>query len=200
MEHNDNEQRLRILQERLEQIKNKQKSKKEQRVEDPPPYPTYNPKEIQSSNVDIASIAEEKEKGSFVFSWKFAFTILIIIGISYGGYFLYKNYDLKSSLPKRAIETEQIINNKTTEPLQYSLDFGEAKHLVIFASCEDENTAIELANSKTTEGYTSNYFFLPLVSNSNEQIYKVYLGPYFSQSEAKQWAGTLEIESEILNL
>jgi len=53
---------------------------------------------------------------------------------------------------------------------------------------------------KITEGYTANYFFLPSVSNSNEQVYRVYLGPFYSQSEAKQWAETLEIESEILNL
>jgi hypothetical protein len=53
---------------------------------------------------------------------------------------------------------------------------------------------------KITEGYASNYFFLPSVSNLKEQVYRVYLGPYFSESEAKQWAGTLEIEFEILNL
>ena len=85
-------------------------------------------------------------------------------------------------------------------PLQYSFDFGVAKHLVIIASFEDESLAKTLVEERTTEGYTANYFFLPSVSNSNEQVYRVYLGPYFSESEAKQWAGTLEGESEILNL
>ena len=85
-------------------------------------------------------------------------------------------------------------------PLQYSLDFGEAKHLIMIGDFEDESLAKSLAEQKNTEGYTANYFFLPSVSNSKEQIYKVYLGPFFSASEAKQWAGTLEDESEILNL
>ena len=85
-------------------------------------------------------------------------------------------------------------------PLQYSLDFGEAKHLIMIGDFQDESLARSLVEQKNTEGYTANYFFLPSVSNSKDQIYKVYIGPFLEASEAKQWAGTLEGESEILNL
>ena len=54
MENYDNEQRLRILQERLGQIKSKQEVEREQpKVENTPPYPTYNPKATQSSDEDV---------------------------------------------------------------------------------------------------------------------------------------------------
>jgi len=63
MEHYDNEQRLRILQERLGQIKNKQEAKHDEqpKVDNTPPYPTYNPKATQSSNEDIAPEQTEKQ-------------------------------------------------------------------------------------------------------------------------------------------
>ena len=202
MEHYDNEQRLRILQERLGQIKNKQEARQEQppRVENTPAYPTYNPKATQSSDEDVIPAEEEKEKKSSGFPSKTFIRLLIFGFLVGGGYYLYTNFDFNSLLPEKSKISEQIIPEDVVVPLQYSLDFGAAKYIVILSSFEEESLAKSLVEQKITEGYAANYFFLPSVSNSNEQIYRVYLGPYFSQSEAKQWAGTLEDESEILNL
>jgi|TARA_B100000959_G_scaffold281225_1_gene344831 hypothetical protein len=202
MEHYDNEQRLRILQERLGQIKNKQEVRQEQppRVENTPTYPTYNPKATQSSDEDVIPAEEEKEKKSFGFPSKTFIRLLILGFLVGGGYYLYTNFDFNSLLPEKSKISEQILPEDIVVPLQYSLDFGAAKHLILLSSFGDESLAKSLVEQKITEGYAANYFFLPSVSNSNEQIYRVYLGPYFSQSEAKQWADTLEDESEILNL
>ncbi len=201
MEHNDNEQRLRILQERLGQIKNKQQEKKENtpKSEHISPYPTYNPKATQSSDEAITPIVEDKNPRNPIKSpWKTILTLLIVCTIAYGGFYMYQNFDMLTLTPDNTGETADVVEEVIQ--LQYSLDFGEAKHLVIIASFTDEESAIQLTNAKAAEGYESNYFFLPSVSNSNEQLYRVYLGPYFSFSEAKQWAGTLEVESEILDL
>jgi len=202
MEHYDNEQRLRILQERLGQIKNKQEARQEQppRVEDTPAYPTYNPKATQSSDEDVIPAEEEKEKKSSGFPSKTFIKLLIFGFLVGGGYYLYTNFDFNSLLPEKSKISEQIIPEDVVVPLQYSLDFGAAKYIVILSSFEEESLAKTLVEEKITEGYVANYFFLPSVSNSNEQVYRVYLGPFYSQSEAKQWAETLEIESEILNL
>jgi hypothetical protein len=202
MENYDNEQRLRILQERLGQIKNKQEVRQEQppRVENTPTYPTYNPKATQSSDEDVIPAEEEKEKKSFGFPSKTFIRLLILGFLVGGGYYLYTNFDFNSLLPEKSKISEQILPEDIVVPLQYSLDFGAAKHLILLSSFGDESLAKSLVEQKITEGYAANYFFLPSVSNSNEQIYRVYLGPYFSQSEAKQWADTLEDESEILNL
>ena len=201
MEHYDNEQRLRILQERLGQIKTKQETRHDEqpKADSTPPYPTYNPKAKQNSHEDIVSEKTEKEKKPSTFSWKRTFTLLIIGALAYGGFYLYENFESTSLTPEKT-NPETIIKQKVLVPLQYSLDFGEAKHLILIGNFEEESLAKSLVEQKNTEGYTANYFFLPSVSNSKEQIYKVYLGPFFSASEAKQWASTLEGESEILNL
>jgi|TARA_B110001454_G_scaffold172936_1_gene164061 hypothetical protein len=202
MEHYDNEQRLRILQERLGQIKNKQEARQEQppRVENTPAYPTYNPKATQSSDEDVIPAEEEKEKKSSGFPSKTFIRLLIFGFLVGGGYYLYTNFDFNSLLPEKSKISEQIIPEDVVVPLQYSLDFGAAKYIVILSSFEEESSAKTLVEEKITEGYTANYFFLPSVSNSNEQVYRVYLGPYFSESQAKQWASRLEDESEVLNL
>ena len=82
------------------------------------------------------------------------------------------------------------------------MDFGEAKYLVLLSSFNNEEEAKTFTDEKVKSGYDANYFFLPEESNSKEHIYQVYIVPYFSESEAKQWASTLEeIEKqEILNL
>ena len=202
MEHYDNEQRLRILQERLGQIKNKQEARQEQppRVENTTAYPTYNPKATQSSDEDVIPAEEEKKKKSSGFPSKTFIRLLIFGFLVGGGYYLYTNFDFNSLLPEKSKISEQIIPKDVVVPLQYSLDFGAAKYIVILSSFEEESLAKTLVEEKITEGYTANYFFLPSVSNSNEQVYRVYLGPYFSESQAKQWASRLEDESEVLNL
>ena len=205
MEHNDNEQRLRILQERLGQIKNKQQKLEENilKPEQTSPYPTYNPKATQSSDEAITPFIEDEEpRKSIKFPRKIILSLLIISAIAYGGFYIYQNdinFNISAFTPNIMEETE--IKADEIIPIKYSLDFGKAKHLIIIASFENEDNAVELVRNKTNEGYASDYFFLPSVSNSKEQFYKVYLGPYLSLSEAKQWKKTLEeIESEILNL
>ena len=201
MEHYDNEQRLRILQERLGQIKAKKETRHDEqpKADNAPPYPTYNPKATQSSSEDIAPEQTEKEKTPSASPWKRIFTLLIIGALAFAGFYLYENLESTSVIPETT-NSKTIIKQEALVPLKYSLDFGEAKHLIIIGEFEDESLAKSLVEQKNTEGYITNYFFLPSVSNSKEQIYKVYLGPFFSTSEAKQWEGTLEGESEILNL
>tara|TARA_B100000959_G_C14663205_1_gene493280 strand:- start:92 stop:697 length:606 start_codon:yes stop_codon:yes gene_type:complete len=201
MEQNDNEQRLRILQERLGQIKDKKHGQEGNtpKPEHTSPFPTYNPKATQSSDEAVTHIIkDEKQRNTIKLLWKkITYLTLFIVG-SIGGFYMYHNFDMSTFIPNSMEETA--VNVEDIIPIQYSLDFGEAKHLVIIASLTNEKSAIELTDTKTAEGYKSNYFFLPSVSNSNEQFYKVYLGPYLSLSEANQWAATLEVESEILNL
>ena len=204
MEHNDNEQRLRILQERLGQIKNKQEARQKQQpiAEDTAPYPAYNPKATQNSDEDILPTTEEiKVKKSTGFATK-TFVRLLILGILVGGgVYLYTNFDFNSLLPEKSAISDQIIPENIEAPLQYSFNFGElANYLVIIASFEDENSAIELMNKKKAEGYKSNYFFLPSVSNSVKQVYKVYLGPYLDKTQAKQWKNLYAKEAETIEI
>ena len=151
MEHHDNEQRLRILQERLGQIKNKQEERQKQQpiAENTAPYPAYNPKATQNSDEDILPTTEEvKAKKSSGFATK-TFVRLLILGILVGGgVYLYTNFDLSSLISEESEIAKQASAEVVAVPLQYSFDFGEAKHLVIIASFEDKNAAIEFINEK----------------------------------------------------
>ncbi|OUV75976.1 MAG: hypothetical protein CBC83_01355 [Flavobacteriales bacterium TMED123] len=201
MENYDNEQRLRILQERLGQIKSKQEGEREQpKVENTPPYPTYNPKATQSSDEDVVPEQIETEKKSSSSAWKKIITLFLIGGLAYSGYYFYENFDFSSLTLETTNTKEPVVEENIVAALQYTLDFGEAKHLILLSSFDNEDAARMFADEKANSGYDASYFFLPAVSNSNKTTYQVYLGPYFSESEAKQWANTLEIESEILNL
>ena len=202
MENYDNDQRLRILQERLGQIKSKQEVEKEQpKAENTPPYPTYNPKATQSSDENVVPEQIETDKQSSSSAWKKVITLLVIGGLGYGGYYLYENFDFSSLTPETTNNIEPIVAENIVAPLQYTLDFGEAKHLVLLSSFDNEDAARIFADAKANSGYDAGYFFLPSVSNSKNNTYQVYLGPYFSESQAKQWANTLEESKfEILNL
>ena len=202
MENYDNDQRLRILQERLGQIKSKQEVEKEQpKAENTPPYPTYNPKATQSSDENVVPEQIETDKQSSSSAWKKVITLLVIGGLGYGGYYLYENFDFSSLTPETTNNIEPIVAENIVAPLQYTLDFGEAKHLVLLSSFDNEDAARIFADAKANSGYDAGYFFLPSVSNSKNNTYQVYLGPYLSESQAKQWANTLEESKfEILNL
>jgi len=207
MEHYDNEQRLRILQERLNQIKDKQTSnfEKDKENDNNPPYPTYNPKATESSDVDV-NLPNTHNKQKSKLSAKQIIFLIIFGFLLYGLFYFYKNpnqigleYGNKADKvidkPKK-----EIINSKDNIAIEYSLDFGNAKFIIKISDYENEMEAKSLVKQKIQEGYSSNYFFLPNVSNSKKEIYNVYLGPYYSQAEAKQWANTLDIEYEIINL
>ena len=202
MENYDNEQRLRILQERLEQINSKQEAEKEQpKVESTTPYPNYNPKATQSSDENIVLEKIETEEQPSSSAWKKVITLLLIGGLGYGGYFFFENFDFSTFVAESSNTVEAAVEENIVAPLQYTLDFGEAKHLVLLSSFDNEDAAKMFADEKANSGYDASYFFLPAVSNSKKNTYQVYLGPYFSESEAKQWANTLEeIKFEILNL
>lgn len=202
MENYDNEKRLRILQERLGQIKSKHQGEEElPKVENTPHYPTYNPKATQSSDEDIVLEKTEIEKQPSSSTWKKVFILIVIVGLGYGGFYLYENFDISSLANQTTNTIEPKVEHQNIAPLKYTLDFGEAKHLVLLSSFENEDAARIFVDKKANLGYATSYFFLPEVSNSMENIYQVYLGPYFSESEAKQWANTLEDSKfEILNL
>ena len=57
-----------------------------------------------------------------------------------------------------------------------------------------------MVNDLIVKGFKCDYFFLPNKSNSTEEIYKVFIGPYESMEEANQWKENIEGEVEILNL
>ena len=70
----------------------------------------------------------------------------------------------------------------------------------IINSFKDEHSAKAMVNDLTVKGFKCDYFFLPNKSNSTEEVYKVFIGPYESLEEVNQWKQNVNGEVEILNL
>ncbi|MDR0941756.1 MAG: SPOR domain-containing protein [Bacteroidales bacterium] len=59
--------------------------------------------------------------------------------------------------------------------------------VVVVTSTANEADAIRLSSQYWSLGYKSNYFWSPDYESTNEQIFKVFLGPFVSQAMAEQF-------------
>ena len=180
MSDKTNDEKLRILQERLAQIKQKSET----------PAPQEVVVEIETPKESIP----QKKRTPRSFSWvKY---VVIIGALGYGLFYTYNTYYLSSD--KGMEETQEFV-------LEYNLNFPgedeEVKNIAITASFEDESSAKAMANDLKVKGYKCDYFFLPEKSNSKEEVYKVFIGPYETEEEINQWAKTIEKQNiEIVKL
>ena len=83
--------------------------------------------------------------------------------------------------------------------LEYKLNIP-GNNIAITASLVDESSAKALVNDLIIKGFKSDYFFLPHNSNSKEEIYKVFIGPYENLEETNQWCENIKGEVNIVNL
>jgi hypothetical protein len=184
MSDRTNDEKLRILQERLSQIKEKREN------------------QIPISREEVIEVATpqtetpQKEKTPISFGW---LKYVVIIGtLGYGSFYVYNNIANISSSSDKAIE-------KTKEfVLEYNLNFPgeeeEVKNIGITASFEEEFLAKAMVNDLKVKGYKCDYFFLPNKSNSKEEVFKVFIGPYETEEEINQWTKNLEGDFEIIKL
>jgi len=187
MSDKTNDEKLRILQERLAQIKGKQDAasaaiKIQEKVIEVDPSKTETP---------------QKEKSPILFKW--LIYIVIIIGIVYGAFYSYNNIDFNALKSDKTDTTKIDEINEVTKPLKYNLDLT-GDNIAIVHSFEDENSAKAMVNDLSVKGFKCDYFFLPNKSNSTEEVYKVFIGPYESLEEVNQWKENVNGEVEILNL
>ena len=181
MSDRTNDEKLRILQERLSQIKEKREN------------------QIPISKEEVIEVAApqtetpQKEKTPISFGW---LKYVIIIGaLGYGSFYAYNNMDFSnifSSSNKGMEETQEFV-------LEYNLNIPGEK-IAITASFEDESSAKAMVNNLKVKGYKCDYFFLPEKSNSKEEVYKVFIGPYENAEETNQWTQSLELNFEIVQL
>jgi len=181
MSNKTNEEKLRILQERLAQIQKKQEI----------PTPTISAEQAVQTTQPKEEIPKVKRK-PIALRWM-KYVILFGMGVA-GGLYIYNNVDdFATILPD--FTTEKVVE-EVEVPLAYTFNFDDATHIIILGSFEDEGTAKAMVNDKRVQGYTTDYFFMPEVSNTDNEVYKVYTGPYYSAEETNQWAQQHSLEEE----
>ena len=183
MSEKTNDEKLRILQERLTHIKQKKDT----------PTPIKQQKEVTEVAPDEIQVPQ-KEKTPMSFGWlKYIGMMLSLAGLGIGGFYAYKNIDFN-----------ELTSEKTKEvniaEIKYNLEFTGQHNIAITGTFKDESSAKAMVNDLKVKGFKTDYFYLPNKSNSTEEVYKVFIGPYENEQETKQWIENLNLEVTLINL
>ena len=193
MSNLNNEERLKILRARLDEIQQKN-------------FSTENVENEKEKVVETPSSTDKNTSKSNVLKY-----VIISALIGFGLTYLFTNViDIET---KFEFETEKITDDSSIEVeeieeiveveenITYQFSFNENfSHLIISTLSYSEEEAKKMADKYISEGYQASSFFIPDNSNSNQELFKIKIGPYYSIEEAEQWNSTLEEETEIIAL
>ena len=188
MSDTKNDEKLRILQERLAQIKQKQDT----------PVPTRQQREAVIEIPTPKNEAPKREGEPLNLSW---IKKAVIVGsIAYGIFYGYTNIDFNSLVPN--FSEEETSEELDSSQLEYKFNLIGNNIAIISTqnSITDEGSAKAMVNDLKVKGYKCNYFYLPENSNLSNEVYKIFIGPYENEEETNQWAKNLKEEFNIITL
>ena len=180
MSEKTNEEKLKILQERLATIQHK-KEKEQQSIteKNKPLSPVFKEELVEKSPIQ-PSIKEPKEKTN---SLKYFIIFFIIALVGYGGFEAYNSINFDKLFSS---ETEEVTTDKTKEITYHKSEFI-GNYLIILNSFEDITIANAEVQNYISEGYKCDVFQLSGVSDSEEEIFQTYIGPFNKLEEANQY-------------
>lgn len=192
MSNKTNDEKLRILQERLAQIKGKQET-------------AASPRKQQEKVIEVTTPEVETpiKNNKPLYSSRYS-KVILIGAVAYAIFYGYNKINSKSFIPELASseeikEEEEEEEEVTSTKIEYNMNL-EGNNIAIVNSFEDESSAKAMVNDLSVKGFKCDYFFLPNKSNSTEEVYKVFIGPYERLEEVNQWKENVNGEVEILNL
>ena len=191
MSNLNNEERLKILRARLDEIQQKNFStenvQKEKVVETPPSSDKNTSKNNVLKYVIISALIG--------FGLTYLFTNVIDIETK----FEFETEKITDDSTIEVEESEDIV--EVEENITYKFSFNENfSHLIISTLSYSKEEAKKMVDKYTSEGYQASAFYIPDNSNSSQELFKIKIGPYYSLDEAEQWNSTLEEETEIIAL
>ena len=193
MSNLNNEERLKILRARLDEIQQKNfsnenlENEKEKVVE----TTTSSDKNTSKNNVLKYVIIS----ALIGFGLTYLFTNVIDIETK----FEFETEKISDDSSKEVEESEEIV--EVEENITYNFIVNEDfSHLIISTLSYSEEEAKKMVDKYTSEGYQASAFYIPDNSNSSQELFKIKIGPYYSLEEAEQWNSTLEEETEIIAL
>jgi len=214
MNDKTNEEKLRILQERLASIQQKKEIHQEEKIQQNKPVaPVFEEELVNISNIDpIEKTPKQPGKKSGCFKYFIiSFILFFIILLVGGGFYAYKSGYFDSFFTSsNPIETEKNIT-------YYKSSFDESGNFIIVLNTfEEKELANAEAQSLTEEGYNCEVLQLSGVSNSKREVYQTYISsgnkegkpiPFNKENEASHYLkalvssdGLLEEETDISNV
>ena len=188
MSDTKNDEKLRILQERLAQIKQKQDT----------PAPDRQQRESVIELPTANNEDPETKRKPLNFSW---IKKAVIVGsVAYGVFYGYTNIDFDSLVPK--FSEEENSEELAYSQLEYKFNLTGNNIAIITTqkTITDEGSAKAMVNDLKVKGYKCNYFYLPENSNVSDEVYQVFIGPYENKEETNQWAKNLDSKFNIITL
>ena len=192
MSNKTNDEKLRILRERLDQIKQKDDNSSTEinsRKENINEYTSHDSESIKKS-----------KKTSYV-SW--LLTATLILAIIYGCFYAYEKINESSLNTKSVLETntelEKESNDLVEKPIKYDLKL-KGDNIAITSTFDEESSAKAMASDLELKGFRAGYFYLPNKSNSTKKVYQVFVGPYENERETNQWVPHLDLDVTIVHI
>ena len=179
-----NDEKLRILRDRLAQIQEKSNSennlskRRDLNLEKDINNSIENPVEINSSKVNKKPILY--------------IILFLLIGLSTFFYFTKtKTADI--------IEKTDWVDEVVEKEVIYSLKY-KGNNIAVISRFLEESSAKAEVNNLITRGFKADYIYLPENSNISRKEYQVFIGPYETNEETNQWIKNIDKEISIINI
>ena len=180
-----NDEKLKILRDRLAQIQEKSINEN-----DLTKRSDLNlDKDINSSIENSAEITSNKvNKKPIIY-----IILFLLIGFSTFLYFSKTKTDDK--FEKKSTYVKEIVEKEIIYSLKY-----KGNNIAVISKFLKESSAKAEVNNLITKGFKANYIFLPEISNSLKKEYQVFIGPYETIEETNQWIKNIDKEISIINI
>lgn len=189
MSDKTNEEKLRILQERLAQIQEKKETDQKTQVENNKHVaPVFEEDLVNKKKIEpILPTPRQPRNKSNGIKYFIIFFVLSLFGFG-----IYQFVDLESIFSFKEVkeEYEEVLNNK--DLVYYKSEF-EGNYIILLNSFVNVIDANAEVNKLVDEGYNCNVFQLSGVSNSEDEIFQTYIGPFNKLEEANQYLKSSEI-------
>ena len=189
MSDRTNEEKLRILQERLAQIQEKKEINQQDKIDNNRHVaPVFEEDLVNKKEIDpiLPTSREPRKKINGI---KY-FIIYCVVSLSAFG--IYQFVDLESIFSLKSVNEEAEKNLNNEDLVYYKSEFN-GNYIILLNSFEnvfDANSEVKLL---VNEGYNCNIFQLSGVSNSEEEIFQTYIGPFNKLEEANQYLNSSEM-------
>ena len=179
-----NNEKLKILRDRLAQIQDK--STNETSLSDRKDLNLE--KDINNSIENSVEITKNKKNNKTVIY----IILFFLVGLSTFFYFLEnKTADI--------IEKTDFVAEVVEKEIIYSIKY-KGNNIAVISKFLEESSAKAEVNNLITKGFKADYVFLPEISNSLRKEYQVFIGPYETIEETNQWIKNIDKEISIINI
>ena len=193
MSDKTNEEKLRILQERLASIQQKKEIQQEEKIQQNKPVaPVFEEELVNHPNIDpIAKTPRQPRNNSAGLKYFIIFFIIFLVG--YGGFFAYNNIDFNSFFT--SFTSDNPIEIETKENIIYKKSNFNGNFIIVLNTFDEKELANAEAQSLTEKGYNCDVLQLSGVSNSEKEIFQTFIGPFNKEGEANQYLNSTELIS-----